>query len=145
MPRRPGTADLPRAKRLYRKYRPAAINFFSAPLLNVYTIFFFKSSSLLVSFAFMAAHAPAARQRGRAPEGPRPVPEIRLAQPVLPLLAAAMVPVFTGSIAAGVPAFDGVGCLPLIAAGLDPRLHTEQFGRARRQILVRWVSWCSGS
>lgn len=40
-------------KRWYFEYRTAIIHFFFGNLLNLYTIFFFKSSSLLVSFAFM--------------------------------------------------------------------------------------------
>ena len=43
-----------RVMRWYLKYRGAAVNFCLGTLLNVYTIFFFKSSSLLVSFGFMA-------------------------------------------------------------------------------------------
>jgi hypothetical protein len=41
-------------RRWYYQYRPAIVNFFLGTLLNVYTIFFFKSSSLLVSFSFLA-------------------------------------------------------------------------------------------
>lgn len=37
----------------YYKYRVAVIHFFFGTLLNMYTIFFFKSSSLLVSFGFL--------------------------------------------------------------------------------------------
>src|SRR5947199_7558680 len=40
-------------KRWYYQYRSAIIHFFLGTLLNVYTIFFFKSSSLLVSFGFL--------------------------------------------------------------------------------------------
>src|SRR4051812_11678936 len=43
----------PRLRRRYLKYRSPAVHFLLGTLLNVYTIFFFKSSSLLVSFAFM--------------------------------------------------------------------------------------------
>jgi hypothetical protein len=42
-------------KRWYYEYRTAIIHFFFGNLLNLYTIFFFKSSSLLVSFGFMTA------------------------------------------------------------------------------------------
>ena len=41
-------------KRWYYQYRTALVHFFLGTLLNVYTIFFFKSSSLLVSFGFLA-------------------------------------------------------------------------------------------
>src|SRR5438034_9621700 len=40
-------------KRWYYQYRTALVHFFLGTLLNVYTIFFFKSSSLLVSFSFL--------------------------------------------------------------------------------------------
>jgi len=41
-------------RRWYYEYRSAVIHFFLGTLLNIYTIFFFKSSSLLVSASFMA-------------------------------------------------------------------------------------------
>jgi len=42
-------------KRWYYPYRTAIVHFFLGTLLNVYTIFFFKSSSLLVSFSFWSS------------------------------------------------------------------------------------------
>jgi hypothetical protein len=42
-----------RWKRLYLEYRNPAIHFLLGALLSAYTLFFFKSSSLLVSFGFM--------------------------------------------------------------------------------------------
>ena len=54
-------------KRWYYQYRTALVHFFLGTLLNVYTIFFFKSSSLLVSFGFLAfPGVPAVGQRVRA-------------------------------------------------------------------------------
>jgi hypothetical protein len=44
---------MPRLKRWYFEYRMAAVHFLLGALLSVYTLFFFKSSSLLVSFAFL--------------------------------------------------------------------------------------------
>ena len=41
-------------KRWYFRYRMAIVNFCLGTLLNVYTIFYFKSSSLAVSFGFLA-------------------------------------------------------------------------------------------
>jgi hypothetical protein len=41
-------------KRWYFQYRTAAVHFLLGSLLSLYTLFFFKSSSLLVSFAFLA-------------------------------------------------------------------------------------------
>jgi MFS family permease len=45
--------ELPRLKRWYFEYRQAAVHFLLGALLSVYTLFFFKSSSLFVSFAFL--------------------------------------------------------------------------------------------
>src|SRR5258705_2671421 len=44
---------LPAVKRFYCRYRIAILSFCLGTLLNVYTVFFFKSSSLLVSFSFL--------------------------------------------------------------------------------------------
>jgi len=53
VPEPPPLDGLPRAKRAYYRRRLAILSFFLGTLLNVYTVFFFKSSSLLVSFSFM--------------------------------------------------------------------------------------------
>jgi hypothetical protein len=45
--------ELPALKRWYFEYRQAAVHFLLGALLSVYTLFFFKSSSLLVSFGFL--------------------------------------------------------------------------------------------
>jgi hypothetical protein len=50
----PDVAAAPRAKRWYFEYRHPAIHFLLGALLSAYTLFFFKSSSLLVSFGFMS-------------------------------------------------------------------------------------------
>jgi hypothetical protein len=50
----PELASAPRMKRWYYEYRNPAIHFLLGALLSAYTLFFFKSSSLLVSFGFMA-------------------------------------------------------------------------------------------
>jgi len=135
----PEPAEASRIRRRYVKYRPAAVNFFLGTLLNVYTIFFFKSSSLLVSFAFMgvlvllllANEAKRMKVFGLS---------LKFALLGLCFLCffAAVVPVFVGSI--GLPVFllsMAVGCLPLLAAGAWIRMSApEQFVRARRQILV---------
>jgi hypothetical protein len=47
-------AALPRLKRWYLEYRNPVLHFLLGALLSAYTVFFFKSSSLLVSFGFMA-------------------------------------------------------------------------------------------
>ena len=50
----PELARLPAPKRWYYEYRSALIHFALGALMNLYAIFFFKSSSLLVSFGFLA-------------------------------------------------------------------------------------------
>jgi hypothetical protein len=135
----PEPASLSRVRRLYLKYRPAAVNFLLGTLLNVYTIFFFKSSSLLVSFGFMGVLVLLllANEARRLK-----VFGLSLKFALLGLcflcFSASVIPVFAGSI--GLPVFllsMAIGSLPLIAAGLWIRVSTpEQFARARRQILV---------
>jgi hypothetical protein len=49
----PDLAAAPRLKRWYYEYRSPAIHFLLGALLSAYTLFFFKSSSLLVSFGFL--------------------------------------------------------------------------------------------
>lgn len=53
VPDEPPPEGLPPVKRFYYRHRIAVLSFFLGTLLNVYTLFFFKSSSLLVSFWFM--------------------------------------------------------------------------------------------
>jgi hypothetical protein len=50
----PEPAGRPRLWHWYYEYRSAAIHFALGALMNLYAIFFFKSSSLLVSFGFLA-------------------------------------------------------------------------------------------
>jgi Protein of unknown function (DUF2914) len=135
----PDPLTLPRLKRWYLKYRPAAVNFLLGTLLNVYTIFFFKSSSLLVSFAFMgvlvllllANEAKGLKVLGLS---------LKFALLGLCFLCffAYVIPVFVGSI--GLPVFllsMAAGCLPLLAAAAWIwKSAPEQFPRARRQMLV---------
>src|SRR5579859_1410311 len=49
----PALNGMPVFKRWYYEYRVALVHFLLGTLLNLYTLFFFKSSSLIVSFAFM--------------------------------------------------------------------------------------------
>lgn len=49
----PDTSQMFFLKRWFFDYRTALIHFFFGTLLNGYTLFFFKSSSLIVSFVFM--------------------------------------------------------------------------------------------
>jgi Protein of unknown function (DUF2914) len=135
----PEPANVSRLRRWYLKYRPAAVNFLLGTLLNVYTIFFFKSSSLLVSFAFMgvlvllllANEAKRLKFFGLS---------LKFALLSLCFLCffAYVIPVFVGSV--GLPVFllsVAAGCLPLIAAGAWIRMSAPgQFALARRQIFI---------
>ena len=53
VPDEPAPEGLSAPKRFYYRHRIALLSFFLGTLLNVYTLVFFKSSSLLVSFSFM--------------------------------------------------------------------------------------------
>jgi len=53
VPDEPALDGLAPARRIYYRHRTAILGFFLGTLLNLYTLFFFKSSSLLVSFSFM--------------------------------------------------------------------------------------------
>jgi len=54
------------ARRLVYEYRTALVHFLLGTLLNLYTLFFFKSASLFVSFAFMlVAGGPAGGQESK--------------------------------------------------------------------------------
>jgi hypothetical protein len=128
-----------RAMRWYLKYRGAAVNFCLGTLLNVYTIFFFKSSSLLVSFGFMAAlvlllvanEIPRLKFLGLS---------LKFALLGLCFLCffACVIPILVGSI--GLPVFllsMAAGTVPLIVAGLwVGRAGPEAFVRVRRQVFV---------
>src|SRR5207244_3538583 len=53
VPDEPPLEGLSPVKRYYYRYRIAILSFCLGTLLNMYTLFFFKSSSLLVSFSFL--------------------------------------------------------------------------------------------
>jgi len=53
VPDEPAPENLAGVRRFYYRHRIALLSFFLGTLLNVYTLVFFKSSSLLVSFSFM--------------------------------------------------------------------------------------------
>jgi len=136
-PREPGNASV--LGRWYFQYRAAIANFFLGTLLNLYTIFFFKSSSLLVSFSFLAflVFLLLANEFNR-------VRWLGLffKYALLSLcglsFCANVVPIFVGSI--GVTVFLAsmlAGCVPM--AGLAwwiGRYAPDVFARARNQILV---------
>ena len=126
-------------KRWYYEYRSAAIHFFLGTLLNLYTIFFFKSSSLLVSASFMAflVFLLIANESKRFKAYGLSFKFALLSLCGLSF-AAYVTPIFVGSISQGVfLASIGLGCLPLLVAVAWVRARVPKlFPRARSQILV---------
>jgi hypothetical protein len=125
--------------RWYYQYRTALVHFFLGTLLNVYTIFFFKSSSLLVSFVFLAflVFLLWANESERFKSLGLPFKFTLLALCAM-CFAANVVPIFVGSI--GTMVFLAsmlVGCVPVVGvAWWIRRSRPEFFPRARRQMLV---------
>jgi len=130
---------LPAAKRRYYQGRTALVHFLFGGLLNLYTIYFFKSSSLLVSFSFLAilVLVLVANETRRFKSLGLPFKFALLALCVLSFVAH-VVPIFVGSIGVAVFLFSMlVGALPLAGLGWGIRAFAPAlFPRARRQILV---------
>ena len=126
-------------KRWYYTYRMAFVHFLLGTLLNLYTLFFIKSSSLFVSFAFMiglvlllmANESKRLKTIGLS---------FKFALFSLCLLSfcASIVPVFVGSIGMFVFMLSMLaGCIPLAVIYRRIRIHApERVAQARRQILV---------
>jgi len=135
----PDPAALPRLRRWYYQYRSAAIHFALGALMNLYAIFFFKSSSLLVSFGFLAFLIVllVANESRRAKNLGLHFKFALLGLCYLSF-AAIVVPIAVGSIGLGVfLASMLVGTLPLAAAaGWIRRRRPAVFAQARRQILL---------
>jgi hypothetical protein len=125
--------------RWYYQYRTALVHFFLGTLLNVYTIFFFKSSSLLVSFVFLAflVFLLWANESERVKAMGLSFKFTLLALCWM-CFAANVVPIFVGSIGTTVFLVSMLaGCVPLAAvAWAIRRRKPELFPRARRQMLV---------
>lgn len=131
--------SLPRLVRWYYEYRGAALHFALGALMNLYAIFFFKSSSFLVSFVFLAFLVVLllANESRRFKALGLHVKFALLALCVLsfaaiavPILVGSIGPwVFTGSMAAGALPFAGV-------AWWLRRRRPALMASARRQILV---------
>jgi len=135
----PDPAGLSLFRRLYGEFRIVIIHFLLGSLLSLYTIFFFKSSSLFVSFGFLgilvlllfANESRRFKSLGLS---------VRFTLFALCLLSfsASVVPVFIGSI--GMLVFMAsmlVGCIPIAVIYRRIRIHApERQMQARRQILV---------
>ena len=132
-------AGQPAPVRWYYEYRSAAIHFALGALMNLYAIFFFKSSSLLVSFGFLAflvALLVANESRRFKSLG------LHFKFALLGLcflaFAAIVVPIAVGSIGLGVFLLSMLaGSLPLAALAWHiRRARPGLFAQARRQILL---------
>jgi len=126
-------------RRWYYEYRTVIVHFFFGSLLNLYTIYFFKSSSLLVSFAFLAVLVLllAANEWKRFKALGLAFKFALLSLCYLSFFAH-VVPVFVGSIGLTVFLLSIlVGCLPLLIVGWGIRAYAPAlFPQTRRQIVV---------
>jgi len=113
-------AALPRMKRWYYEYRSPAIHFLLGALFSAYTLFFFKSSSLLVSFGFLLVLA-VLLVANEAPRFKALGLRFKFALLALCWLAffAYVIPVLIGQTGLAVfLASMAAGCLPLVAVAL---------------------------
>jgi len=135
----PHPAHRPGLWRWYYEYRAAIVHFLLGAQLSLYAIFFFKSSSLLVSFGFLAflVLLLVANESRRFKALGLSVKFALLGLCYL-AYAAYVVPIFVGSIGTAVFLLSMLaGALPLGAAAWSIRRgFPGLFGRARRQILL---------
>ncbi len=126
-------------KRWYYEYRMALVHFLLGTLLNLYTLFFFKSSSLFVSFAFMVALVLllVANESKRLKALGLSFKFAMFSLCVLSF-SASIVPVLVGSIGLFVFLLSmRVGCVPLAVINRRIRIHAPDRARqAMRQILL---------
>ncbi|HSA70925.1 MAG TPA: DUF2914 domain-containing protein [Burkholderiales bacterium] len=125
--------------RKYYQYRSAVVHFFLGALLNLYAIFYFKSSSLLVSFAFLGVLVAVllANELRRIKAFGLAVKFALLGLCFLSF-SACVIPIIVGSIGLGVFLFSMLaGCVPLVAGAWWAVAKTpNRTLQARRQILV---------
>jgi len=126
-------------KRWYFQYRTAAVHFLLGALLSLYTLFFFKSSSLLVSFAFLAflVLALLLNEWKRLKAAGLTFKFVLLSLCLL-AFSAVVVPVFVGSI--GVVVFllsMLIGAVPIAIIDRRIRIHApNRIDQARKQITI---------
>jgi hypothetical protein len=133
------TTGMGTVKRAYYEYRNAIVHFVLGSLLSLYTLFFFKSSSLFVSFGFMAIlvtllivnESERFKKLGLSFK-------FALISICVLSFSASVVPVFIGSI--GMLVFLAsmlIGCIPVAVINRRINIHAPDRARqARRQILV---------
>jgi len=135
----PALEGMPVVKRWYHRYRTAIMSFLLGTLLNLYTIFFFKSSSLLVSFSFMLllVFLLLVNELNRFKWLGLSFKFALLSLCGLSFCAN-VVPVFFGRIGVAIFLLSmGIGCLPMIGLAGWIRIRApDHFPRVRNQILV---------
>jgi len=135
----PDLVGKPVLMRWYYQYRSALVHFLMGALLNLYAIFYFKSSSLLVSFAFLGLLVALllANELRRVKSLGLPFKFALLSLCFLSF-SAYVVPVLAGSIGLAMFLLSMLaGCAPLVLAAWRVRsVASEKFPLARRQILV---------
>jgi hypothetical protein len=135
----PALESMPALRRSYHRYRTAIMSFFLGTLLNLYTIFFFKSSSLLVSFSFLLVLASLllVNQFNRFKWLGLSFKFALLSLCGLSFCVN-VVPIFFGQVGVAVFLISiGIGCLPMIGlAGWIGSRSPDHFPRVRNQILV---------
>ena len=134
------TATMAAPKRWYFEYRTALVHFLLGTLLNLYTLFFFKSASLFVSFAFMLVLAAllVANESKRLKAQLGLSLKFALFSLCLVSFCAGVVPVFVGTIGPFVFLLSMlVACIPLAVIYRRIHIHApDRVQQARRQILM---------
>jgi hypothetical protein len=134
------TATMAAPKRWYFEYRNALVHFLLGTLLNLYTLFFFKSASLFVSFAFMLVLAAllVANESKRLKAQFGLSLKFALFSLCLVSFCAGVVPVFVGTIGPFVFLLSMlVACIPLAVIYRRIHIHApDRVQQARRQILM---------
>ena len=139
VPDEPALEGLRPVKRFYYRQRIAILSFFLGTLLNLYTLFFFKSSSLLVSFSFMLVMVALLLLNEF---GPFKRLGLAFKFALLSLcglsFCATVVPVMFGQVGMAIfLASMAIGCLPVLALAAWIRKRApERFPAVRSQILV---------
>jgi hypothetical protein len=126
-------------KRWYYEYRSALVHFLMGALLNLYAIFYFKSSSLLVSFGFLGflVLLLLANELRRVKSAGLPFKFALLSLCFLSFFAY-LVPVLVGSISLALFLVSMLaGCVPfVVAAWVIGRASPAKSALVRRQVLL---------
>ncbi len=135
----PDLHALPAVKRWYYEYRSALVHFLLGTLLSLYALFFFKSSSLFVSFAFMIGLVVLLiANESKRLKGLGLSFKFALFSLCVLSFSASVVPIFVGSVGLVVFLLSMlVACVPMAVINRRIRIHAPARARqARRQILV---------